>query len=268
MFVNLISRLKNTAMSKFKVFESIQEFNSFYQHDLKNKTVGFVPTMGALHAGHASLLQKSSSENDLTILSVYVNPTQFNNVDDLKKYPRTWDDDLKLAEKSGAQIVISPTYSEIYQDNYRFKLTENEFSKILCGAHRPGHFDGVLTIVMKFLQITGAQRAYFGEKDFQQLQLIKDMAAAFFVKTEIIGCPTFREPDGLAMSSRNRRLTDAGRKKAPALYNALINSKTCVEARSVLEQQNIIVEYLEEHFARRFIAAFIDEVRLIDNVKI
>jgi len=255
-------------MSDLKIFESVAEFIQYRDQNLSHKKVGFVPTMGALHEGHASLLQKSAQENDVTVLSIYVNPTQFNNPEDLKKYPRTWEADLEIAKKNGAQIVISPKYEEMYADNYRYKVTESEFSKILCGAHRPGHFDGVLSIVMKLLNIVSPQKAYFGEKDYQQLQLIKDMTLSFFMKTEIVPCPTLREKDGLAMSSRNVRLTEAGRKKAPAIYEALKNSKSAHEARERLLSQNVEVEYLEEHFGRRFIAAFIDQVRLIDNVQI
>lgn len=255
-------------MNDLRIFESIADFIKYRDQNLTSKTVGFVPTMGALHAGHASLLQRSAKENEVTVLSIYVNPTQFNNPEDLKKYPRTWEADLEVALKNGTAMVISPKYEEMYADNYRYKVTENEFSKMLCGAHRPGHFDGVLTIVMKLLNIVRAQKAYFGEKDYQQLQLIKDMTDSLFMKTEIVPCPTLRETDGLAMSSRNVRLSEVGRKKAPAIYSALRNSKSVHEAREKLQKENIEVEYLEEHFGRRFIAAFIDQVRLIDNVQI
>lgn len=255
-------------MNDLKIFESISDFIQYRDQNLISKKVGFVPTMGALHQGHASLLQRSSKENEVSVLSIYVNPTQFNNPDDLKKYPRTWEADLKVAQQNGIQIVIAPKYEEMYADNYRYKISENDFSKILCGAHRPGHFDGVLTVVMKFLNIVNPQKAYFGEKDYQQLQLIKDMTHAFFMKIKIVPCPTLREKDGLAMSSRNVRLTEEGRQKAPAIYQALKDSKSVNEAREKLQKQNIEIEYLEEHFGRRFIAAFIDQVRLIDNVQI
>ena len=167
-------------MSSPEVFQSINDFISYRQSIGVGTSVGFTPTMGALHDGHGALLKKSASENDLTILSIFVNPTQFNNPDDLKKYPRTWEADLKLAKASGADFVIAPNYDEIYADNYRYKLSESDFSKKLCGAHRPGHFDGVLTVVMKLLQIVRPTRAYFGEKDYQQLKLISDMAQTFF----------------------------------------------------------------------------------------
>ncbi len=261
-----IFRRKNIAMSDLLVFRSIADFKVYRAGILGS--VGLVPTMGALHAGHASLIQKSASENEVTVVTIYVNPTQFNSAEDFKKYPSTWQDDLELAKKAGAQVVLAPTYEEIYPDHYHYKLTENDFSKKLCGAHRPGHFDGVLTIVMKLFQITQAEQSYFGEKDFQQLQLIKEMAKAFLLKTNVNGCPTLRETSGLAMSSRNIRLTETGKEKAPAIYRALTKAPTITEAVQYLTEAGIEIEYLEEHFNRRFVAAFIDGVRLIDNVPI
>lgn len=254
-------------MNPIKVFRSIREFREFRAGLPAGSRVGFVPTMGALHAGHASLLGRAAAENDITVLSIYVNPTQFNNPDDLKKYPQTWEADLQLAEACGVQAVLAPAYDEIYADGYRYRLSESDFSRKLCGAHRPGHFDGVLTVVMKLLQIVRAGRAYFGEKDFQQLRLIQDMATAFFLEIAIVPVPTVREPDGLAMSSRNIRLSAAGREKAPLIFQALQNHDV-EAARERLTRAGIEVEYLEEHFNRRFIAAFIDGVRLIDNVEI
>ncbi len=253
-------------MNDLLVFNSISEFAK-YRSGISG-TVGVVPTMGALHTGHASLIEQSARENSTTIVTLFVNPTQFNNPEDLKKYPRTWEADLSLAKKAGAQVVFSPSFEEIYPDQYLYKISENEFSKILCGAHRPGHFDGVLTIVMKLLQIANADRSYFGEKDYQQLKLIEGMATAFFIKTEITACKTLRESDGLAMSSRNVRLTPAGREKAPILFKALSQAPSAAEARKQIENVGVEVEYLEDHFNRRFVAAFIDGVRLIDNVQI
>lgn len=261
-------RQRNTAMNPIKTYLSIADFNKMRAELPITTTIGFVPTMGALHPGHASLIQRSHRENELTVVSIFVNPTQFNNPEDLKKYPRTWDNDVKIAAEAGAQIILSPTFDEIYPDNYKYKLCENNFSMQLCGAHRPGHFDGVLTVVMKLLNIVRPQAAYFGEKDFQQLTLIKKMAEAFFMQTQIYPCPTLREHDGLAMSSRNVRLTPTGRKKAPLIYQALTNFSDSLQARNFLESSDIQVEYLEEHENRRYIAAFIDGVRLIDNVAI
>ena len=217
-------------MTEIKVFHSLQDFITKRDQLPPAQTVGFVPTMGALHEGHASLIRQSAAENDLTVVSIYVNPTQFNNSDDLKKYPRTWEADLELARRAGAWAVLAPDYDEIYADGYRYRISENDFSKKLCGAHRPGHFDGVLTVVMKLLQIVQPKRAYFGEKDYQQLQLIRDMARTFFLRTEIIGTPTVREQDGLAMSSRNVRLTASGREKAPVIYRELNTAPTAEAA--------------------------------------
>lgn len=255
-------------MNKIKLISSLTEFQNYRRQLKASTTVGFVPTMGALHQGHASLIKNSSQNNELTVVSIFVNPTQFNNSTDLEKYPRTLEADLKLAEDAGAHIVLAPHFEEMYPDQYRYKITENEFSKKLCGAHRPGHFDGVLTVVMKLLQIVKPKIAYFGEKDYQQLLLIQQMAQAFFLDLEIKSCETIREADGLAMSSRNVRLTPEGRKIAPAIFQALKNYKNFSDSQSELKKLNIELEYLEEHFQRRFIAAYIDGVRLIDNVAI
>lgn len=255
-------------MNNVKIFNSIKEFILFRDSLNNNLKVGFVPTMGALHQGHANLIKRCAAENDIAVLSIFVNPTQFNNPEDLKKYPRTFEQDVKVAAENGAQIIISPAFEEIYPDNYKYQISENSFSKILCGQHRPGHFDGVLTVVMKLLQITNPNKAYFGEKDFQQLQLIKDMAKAFFLRTQIVACETIREDDGLALSSRNVRLSAEGRKQAPSIYKALVKYSDTSEAKEFLKSNAIDVEYLEEHFNRRFIAANIDGVRLIDNVEV
>ena len=240
------------------------------------KTIGFVPTMGALHQGHLSLLKKARAENDLVLLSIFVNPTQFDNADDLAKYPLTPEADIKMAESVGCDQVIMPNKSMMYPDDYRYRVSESDFSKVLCGAHRPGHFDGVLTVVLKLFNISGANRSYFGEKDFQQLELIREMARAFFLPMQVIGCPTLRESDGLAMSSRNLRLTPEERTKAPkfakVLSETLRAGKSSAEARSELEGLGFKVDYVEDHDlgsskkTRRFGAVFLGGVRLIDNV--
>lgn len=236
---------------------------------LKNakQSIGFVPTMGALHAGHASLLQRARRENDQVVLSVYVNPTQFDSPADLAKYPSTLDADLDLATRAETDFLLSPQYQEIYPDGFRFRISETDFSKTLCGAHRPGHFDGVLTVVMKLLNIVGADRAYFGEKDFQQLLLVRDMAAAFFIETKIVACPTVREHDGLAMSSRNQRLSEKARKLAPLLHEAIKSAMDTSGIRQRLSEAGFEVEYIEEIDKRRLAAAWLDGVRLIDNVE-
>ena len=255
-------------MSKVRVFESMAEFMRYRDQFAADETFGFVPTMGALHQGHASLIERSARENKHTVVSIYVNPTQFNNPEDLKKYPRTWDADLEIVSKAGGEIVISPRYEEIYADGYRYQITEKQLASHMEGIHRPGHFDGVLTVVMKLLQMVQPHRAYFGEKDYQQFLLIRDMSQAFFLRSQIIGCATIREEDGLAMSSRNVRLSPEGRKKAPLIYQTLSTTGDFEKSKKVLAENGIELEYLEEHFNRRFIAAFIDGVRLIDNVSI
>lgn len=230
--------------------------------------VGFVPTMGALHAGHEELLKRSRAENDISVLSIFVNPTQFNDPKDFEKYPITWEQDFEKARRQGVDVVFAPVKNDLYPDGYRYRVQENEFSRVLCGAHRPGHFDGVLTIVMKLFLLVKPERAYFGEKDYQQLQLIKDMAQSFFLDLRIVPVPTVREADGLAMSSRNVRLSPEERRKAPLIYQALTQSKTAEDARERLSQVGFRVDYIEDHGSRRYAAAFLGETRLIDNVEI
>lgn len=235
---------------------------------LKGK-IGFVPTMGALHEGHISLVKRSVNENDITAVSIYVNPTQFNDPNDLKNYPKTIEKDIELLKKHKTDIVFTPNYKEIYPDNYTYRITETSISKILCGRFRPGHFDGVLTVVMKLLNIIKPHKAYFGYKDFQQYLLIKGMVKAFFIDSQIIGCPTVREKDGLAKSSRNMLLGELSRKKAPLIYKTIKDTSISdKEAKKILENEGFEVDYIETLWGRRFAAARIGGIRLIDNVKI
>lgn len=230
--------------------------------------VGFVPTMGALHDGHFALVERARNECDVVFVSIFVNPTQFNDPKDLEKYPRPLEKDLAGLRAADVDYVFLPKPSDIYADNYRFEIREKEFSKVLCGAHRAGHFEGVLTVVMKLFNLVRPDKAYFGEKDFQQLKLIKDMVRTFFMNVEVVPCPTFREPDGLAMSSRNLRLTPSQREIAPTLYRALKNAATPADARLELENVGFSVDYIEDRWGRRLAAASLGEVRLIDNVEI
>jgi len=233
-------------------------------------TVGFVPTMGALHSGHAMLLERSVRENDHTVLSIYVNPTQFNNPDDLDNYPCTLEADLALARSLGVSAVLLPRYQEMYADGYRFRVEEHGFSRELCGAHRPGHFTGVLTVVMKLLNLVRPDRAYFGEKDYQQLSLIRDMAASFFMPVTIVPVATVRDSDGLAMSSRNARLTPGARKLAPTFSRLLRTGKSDPDIIAALVAAGFRVDYVETRNGRRYGAVVMNcgdhEVRLIDNV--
>lgn len=232
------------------------------------KTVGFAPTMGALHEGHLSLLRRAKRENDISVASVFVNPAQFNDPGDLERYPRTLKADAQLLELAGTDFLLLPSAEEMYPGGYRYRVSENTDSLPLCGARRPGHFEGVLTVVLKLLSLVRADRAYFGEKDYQQYRLIKGMAEAFFLNTEIVPCPTVREPDGLAISSRNRLLKPGERSLAPELNRALRSSAGPARIMKELAALGFRPEYIEERWGRRFAAAKLGKVRLIDNVKV
>jgi pantoate--beta-alanine ligase len=222
--------------------------------------------MGALHEGHLSLLRRSRSENDRTLVSIFVNPTQFDDPADLARYPRTIEDDLRLLRAEGTDFVLLPREEDLYPDRYRYRVIETEDSRVLEGAHRPGHFDAVLTVVLKLLQIASAHRAYFGEKDWQQLRLVRGMAEALFLPTAVVACPTVREPDGLAVSSRNRRLSASDRGKAGEFYRALVSAPTPDDARRLLAGNGFAVDYIEDWDGRRLGAVRLGGVRLIDNV--
>lgn len=249
-----------------KILRSPAELQSWRK--AVNGTVGFVPTMGALHEGHQTLLQHARKENELVVLSLFVNPTQFNDPNDFQNYPITWESDVALAQSEKVDAIFAPQKEDLYPDDYRYRVTETELSHRLCGAHRPGHFDGVLSVVLKLFLLVRPDRAYFGEKDYQQLRLIEGMVKAFFLPLEIIPVPTVRESDGLAMSSRNRRLNPEERKIAPELVHILRTSETTEEARQKLEQRGFRVDYVEDMASRRFAAAFLGETRLIDNIEV
>lgn len=232
----------------------------------ENKEVGLVPTMGGLHAGHRSLMQRSVQENDFTVLSLFVNPTQFNQTQDLENYPQTFEQDHSLCEKEGVDCILNPSYESLYPDDYHYRVSENQISLPMEGKFRPGHFDGVLSIVLKLLLLTQADRCYFGEKDYQQYQLCKGMAEAFFVDCRIIACPTIREADGLACSTRNTLLNAQQRHLAPLLFKELCSKKNRTSIVEDLKSKGFCVEYVEEHQNRRFAAATLGKIRLIDNV--
>jgi pantoate--beta-alanine ligase len=235
---------------------------------LTGRSIGFVPTMGALHRGHGSLVKRCRGDNEIVVVSIFVNPSQFNDPKDLERYPRTLDSDLALLESLGADEVIVPSGSELYPNGYRFRVEPDSKGQVMEGAHRPGFLQGVMTVVMKLLNIVRPDRAYFGEKDYQQLKFITDMTQEFFIPTEIIPCQTVREESGLAESSRNRLLSTEAKQKAVFLYRTLTTADRPADARAALEAQGFVVEYVEEHWGRRFAAAFLEGVRLIDNVPI
>ncbi len=231
------------------------------------KSVGFVPTMGALHEGHHALLKRARAENDRVVLSIFVNPPQFNDPNDLVKYPRTLEADLALSVGLVDDVIV-PEAAEIYPDKYRYRVTENELSHVLEGAHRPGHFDGVLTVVLKLFNLVQPNRAYFGEKDWQQLQLVDGMVKALLLPVEIVHCETVRDPDGLAMSSRNRRLSAAGRARAAHFPQILRSAPAAADAVRLLQAADFEVDYVEERDGVRLGAVRIEDVRLIDNVRL
>jgi pantoate--beta-alanine ligase len=250
-----------------RVFEDLEAWRRERRELARTSlTVGFVPTMGALHEGHLSLVRRSRSENDRTMVSIFVNPTQFDDQADLARYPRTTDPDIEALRAEGTDFVLLPRAEDLYRDGFRYRITGGECARMLEGAHRPGHFDGVLTVVMKLLQIVGPERAYFGEKDWQQLSLVRGMAAAFFLPVTIVACPTVRDPDGLALSSRNSNLGPADRERAPLFYRSLSSAETSEQAARELSESGFVVDYVEDRDGRRLGAVRIGGVRLIDNL--
>jgi pantoate--beta-alanine ligase len=227
-----------------KVIQKIVELqNELFSYRKNNKTIGLVPTMGALHAGHASLVKQSVKENDVTVVSVFLNPTQFNDKGDLERYPRTLEADCQLLEACGADYVFAPTVEDIYPkpDNRQFEFSPQ--STVMEGAKRPGHFNGVCQVVSRLFYIVRPDRAYFGEKDWQQIAVIKRLVDFIGMKDSItiVECPIVREQDGLAMSSRNMLLTADERAIAPKIYEALRKSVDYSQSHSVAETQEKVV---------------------------
>ena len=259
----------------------------------QGKKVGLVPTMGALHAGHASLVKRSVNENDVTVVSVFVNPTQFNDKNDLVKYPRTLDADCKLLESCGVTFVFAPSVEEIYPEPDTRRFSYAPLDTVMEGAFRPGHFNGVCQIVSKLFVFVKPHCAYFGEKDFQQLAIIREMVRQMKFDLEIVGCPIVREEDGLALSSRNARLSAEERENALNISRTLFKSRTFATTHSVSETQKMVedaiaaapglrLEYFEivdgntlqkvgdwndTSYVVGCITVFCGEVRLIDNIK-
>ncbi len=279
------------------VFDQKKEIKSFlHQERVKNHTVGLVPTMGALHQGHLSLVKKALSENDLVVVSVFVNPTQFDKKDDLEKYPQNLNKDLDLLISVSSKIVVfTPSVDEIYGSTVESQMYEFDgLDKVMEGEFREGHFNGVGTIVELFLRTASPDKAYFGEKDFQQLQIIRKMVEYKNLPYTIVGCPIEREPHGLAMSSRNERLSKSTRKKASFIYTTLLTAKE----KFGTESAHVISEWVKSQFSkngvleleyfeiadedtltpmlkkqanrkyRAFIAVYADDVRLIDNLRL
>ncbi|MDU1904139.1 MAG: pantoate--beta-alanine ligase [Dysgonomonas sp.] len=257
----------------------------------ESKKTGFVPTMGALHEGHISLVKESVLNNDITIISIFVNPTQFNNKEDLEKYPHTIENDLNLLREAGVDIVFVPAVEEIYPEPDTRQFDFGQLDKVMEGKFRPGHFNGVAQVVSRLFDIVKPDKAYFGEKDFQQLAIIREMVRQYDIPVEIMGMPIKREQSGLAMSSRNQRLTDLERDTAAIIYATLKESKGFV-SKNVTETINFVIEKInqsdlleveyfeivdgnslqpiknweETSYAVGCIAVFCGDVRLIDNI--
>ncbi len=232
-----------------KVIHSTAELTALI-NDIKKegKTIGFTPTMGALHEGHFSLIQRSVAANDVSMCSIFVNPTQFNNAEDLNKYPRTLEDDCRGLEDHGCDIVFAPTIGDIYpggEEKWEVEIDLQGLDKRMEGEHRPGHFAGVVQVVKRLLEIAQCDRLYMGQKDFQQFTIIRYMIDYFDIPVELVVCPIKREEDGLAMSSRNRRLTVYHRSEAPILHKVLTKAKNWIEVKSVDEIEMIAMQLLD-----------------------
>jgi pantoate--beta-alanine ligase len=280
-------------MHIFKLKDDISEYIASIK-TLK-KSLGFVPTMGALHQGHLSLVESSITNNNFTVVSIFVNPTQFDNPDDLLKYPSTVEKDLELLEKTGVDAVFLPAVEEIYGGNVvAEKFDFGNLDKVMEGEHRKGHFDGVATIVKLLFDIIEPDNAYFGEKDFQQLQIIKSMVVQKNLPINIVPCAIVREKDGLAMSSRNVRLSAEHRKEAPFIFKTLQKASDLSATMTLNEIQNFVteqfannelleLEYFEirdeenltksadfqkDNKYRAFVAVFAENIRLIDNIRV
>ncbi|MDR5658710.1 pantoate--beta-alanine ligase [Serpentinicella sp. ANB-PHB4] len=258
----------------------------------EGKSIGFVPTMGFLHEGHLSLIKRAKAENDFVVVSVFVNPTQFGPNEDLSVYPRDLERDTELSEKSGADLIFHPTVEVMYPEGSKTTVNVTDITEKLCGASRPGHFQGVTTVVTKLFNIVSPHRAYFGEKDAQQLAVIQKMVEDLNMDIEVVPCPIVREKDGLAMSSRNVNLTEEDRKAALVLSKSLMAAKEMIEqgekkvdviyetVKSVIESENKVeIDYIEivdgvtleaideiEGKVLIALAAKVGKVRLIDNI--
>lgn len=228
-----------------QVIDTILNLQDFLSGErAKGKTIGLVPTMGALHEGHASLVRRSVSENDITVVSIFLNPTQFNDPKDLERYPRTLESDCAILEKCNAQIAFVPSVKEIYPEPDTRHFSYPPTDSVMEGERRPGHFNGVCQIVSKLFSITDPDRAYFGEKDYQQIAVIRRMAEDLKFRVNIVPCPVIREEDGLAMSSRNTLLSPDEKKIATNIYRVLLESKDL--GLNVLDTQDWVINHINE----------------------
>ncbi|OGV26487.1 MAG: pantoate--beta-alanine ligase [Legionellales bacterium RIFCSPHIGHO2_12_FULL_37_14] len=252
-----------------EIIRDLKVFKELRESWPKTKTLGFVPTMGNLHNGHLSLCRKSQQENAKTCVSIFVNPKQFNQKADFINYPKTLDADLKILSSHKVDYCILPSEELLYHDNYTYRISEHHKANLLEGLKRPLHFTGVLTVVMKLFNLVKPTCAYFGEKDYQQYELINGMVQAFFMDIKIKLCPTVREEKGLACSSRNSRLSIEQKTQA-ATFAQIFHQvdKSVDEIILELQDANIKVDYIEKHNNRLYAAVFIGDVRLIDNYEL
>lgn len=280
-------------MTNLNVISNLSELNQTLSNLEKNTSIGFIPTMGALHDGHGALIKKSLLENDFTIVSIFVNPTQFNNAHDFEKYPIQLEKDFEQLTNWGCKFVFTPTKEEMYSNDYNFPgIQLGDLEKSMEGKYRPGHFQGVCQIVYRLFQLIQPKNAYFGLKDFQQVAVIQHLVNHFNLPVNIIACPTLREINGLAMSSRNLRLSTTQKNQATIIYRALQTAKSSSENSTpeeiqeliskIITQGGLIVEYVEivhpltlqkltkdwVDNAVACVVAIINEVRLIDNLEI
>lgn len=240
---------------------TISELKSLLPDKTSGLKIGFVPTMGALHKGHISLVEMAVNENDIVVVSIFVNPTQFNDPKDLERYPRTLEADLQLLEKSGCNLVFAPGVKEIYPEPDARKFNFGELENVMEGKHRPGHFNGVAQVVSKLFDIVQPDKAYFGLKDFQQLAIIKNMVNQLNLGVEIVSCPIIREESGLAMSSRNELLTTEERDNAALISKTLFEAKKLKTEKSVIE----LVEWISETINKnRFLR--VEYVEIVDSL--
>ena len=281
-------------MTQMKIIDTIKDLRLLLDESrAAGKSVGLVPTMGALHAGHASLVERAVKENDVVVVSVFVNPTQFNDKNDLKNYPRTLDADCALLERIGATVAFAPSVEEMYPEEDTRQFSFAPLDTVMEGACRPGHFNGVAQIVSKLFYAVEPDRAYFGEKDFQQLAIIREMVRQLDMRLEIVGCPIVREEDGLAMSSRNTLLSEDERERALTISSTLFASADFAKVNTLaatkafvedmindtpgleLEYYQIvdgntlqeIGEWSDSDYVVGCIALFCGNIRLIDNIK-
>jgi len=230
-----------------KLVKTVKELRSEIEKFGSNEQVGFVPTMGALHDGHLSLVRQAVAENEVVVVSIFVNPTQFNDPKDLERYPRTLQADLKLLEPTGCKIVFAPNANEVYPEPDTRKFNFGELEKVMEGKHRPGHFNGVAQVVSKLFDMVQPAKAYFGLKDFQQLAIIKNMVKQLQLPVQIVSCEIVREKSGLAMSSRNELLTSEQRENATVISKTLFQAKELTEQKSVEELTNWVIETVNKN---------------------